>query len=328
MTGPRRTTVRVVALLFVLLTGFSLQQAHARGGYPSKPVRMVVGFGPGGGNDILARLIAGKLQEKLGWTVTVENRPGLGGRDAAAYVARQPADGHTILVGASGAMAMGPAIANTAYDTLKSFAPVTMIGDFPLLLVVSASHPAKNVAELVAWTRANPDKAIYGSSSPGFTLPMELFKMRTGALGVAVPSKGSGESLHNIIAGKIAMTIADPPPVVPNVISGKVRVLAVTGTSRTPVLPDVPTMAEAGVKGVNVALWSGLFVPAGTPKPVVDRIAREVREIVLSTDVRNELAALGTAASGMSPAAFARHIDTEIRMWQSVVKEGGLSLGN
>jgi tripartite-type tricarboxylate transporter receptor subunit TctC len=311
----------------IALTGLGLTLAQAQNAYPNKPVRLVVGFAAGGGNDIFARLIAAKLQEKLGWTVVIENRPGAGGRTAAEFVAREPADGYTVLVGASGAMAIGPLVAKTGYDTLKSFIPVTMIGDFALLLVVKADHPAKTVADLVAWTKANPDKTNYASSSPAFTLPIELFKLRTGAKGTIIPFKSSGESVMNIVAGNAVTTIVDPPVAVPQVEGGKLRALAVTGSSRSSTLPKVPTMAEAGVKGMDVALWSGLFVPAGTPKPVVDTLAREVRDVILKSDVKEKLAALGTAASGMSPEAFARHIDAEIRMWQAVVKEGNLKFG-
>jgi tripartite-type tricarboxylate transporter receptor subunit TctC len=318
---------RAFALALFMLAGLSLPSAHAQSDYPSKPIRLVVGFAAGGGNNIFARLIAAKLQDKLGWTVVIENRPGAGGRTAAEFVAREPADGYTVLIGASGAMAIGPVIYKTGYDTLKSFIPVTMIGDFALFLVVKDDHPAKNVAEFVAWTKANPDKVNYASSSPAFTLPIELFKLRTGAKGTVIPFKSSGESVLSIISGNATMTIVDPPPTVPQVQAGKLRALAVTGTARSPALPDVPTMAEAGVSGVNVALWSGLFVPAGTPKPVVDKLAKEVRDVLLNTDVKDKLAALATTASGMSPEAFARHIDTEIRMWQAVVKEGNLKFG-
>lgn len=327
MTGCwlARTAGMITFALSVLASAAS--PAQAQSDYPNKPIRMIVGFAAGGGNDIFARLIATKLQERLGWTVVIENRPGAGGRTAAEFAAREPADGYTVLIGASGAMAIGPVIYKTGYDTLKSFIPVTMIGDFALFLVVNADHPAKTVADLVAWTKANPDKANYASSSPAFTLPVELFKLRTGAQGVAIPFKSSGESVLSIISGNAAMTIVDPPPAVPQVEGGKLRALAVTGSSRSPALPKVPTMAEAGVKGMDVALWSGLFVPAGTPKPIVEKLAKEVRDVLLNTDVKQKLAALATTASGMSPEAFARHIDAEIRMWQSVVKEGNLKFG-
>jgi tripartite-type tricarboxylate transporter receptor subunit TctC len=316
-----------LAFACVVIAGVLCQPALAQSDYPNRPIRMVVGFAAGGGNDIFARLIAAKLQDKLGWTVVIENRPGAGGRTAAEFAAREPADGYTILVGASGAMAIGPVVFKTGYDTLKNFVPVTMIGDYALFLVIDANHPAKTVADLVAWTKANGTKANYASSSPAFTLPIELFKLRTGAQGTAIPFKSSGESVLNIIAGNAVMTIVDPPPAVPQVEGGKLRALAVTGSSRSPALPNVPTMAEAGVKGMDIALWSGLFVPAGTPKPIVDKLAKEVRDVLLNTDVKQKLAALATTASGMSPEAFARHIDAEIRMWRAVVKEGNLKFG-
>ena len=324
-----RTGRGIALTLLTLALSFSaLSSAQAQGAYPDKPIRMVVGFAAGGGNDIFARLIATKLQEKLGWTVVIENKPGAGGRTAAEFVAREPADGYTVLVGASGAMAIGPVIFKTGYDTLTSFVPVTMIGDYALFLVVNADHPAKNVADLVAWTKANPEKANYATPSPAFTLPIELFKLRTGAQGTAIPFKSSGESILNIISGSAAMTIVDPPPAVPQVQGGKLRALAVTGSMRSPALPAVPTMAEAGVRGMDVALWSGLFLPAGTPNPIVDKLAKEVRDVLLNTDVKDKLAALATTASGMEPADFARHISAEIKMWQEVVKEGNLKFGN
>ena len=223
--------------------------AYAQGDYPSKVIRMIVGFAAGGGNDIFARLIAQKLSERTGWTVIIENKPGAGGRLAADYAAKEAPDGYTILVGASGAMAIGPIIYKTGYDTLKSFEPVTMIADFPLILVVHPDHPAKTVKELVEWTKANPDKANYSTSSPAFTLPTELFKLRTGAKGVGIPYKSSGEMLLGVISGNAAMAIIDPPPTTAQVQAGKLRALAVTGAKRTRELPDVPTLGEAGVSG-------------------------------------------------------------------------------
>jgi tripartite-type tricarboxylate transporter receptor subunit TctC len=302
--------------------------ALAQSDYPTKPVRIVVGFAPGGGNDIFARIIATKMTERTGWTVVIENKAGAGGRLAADHVATQPADGHTVLIGASGAMAIGPIIYKVNYSTLKSFAPVTMIAEFPLFLVVRADHPAHSVKELVAWTKANPDKANYATSSPAFTLPTELFKMRTGAQGVGIPYKSSGESLMGIIAGNATMTIVDPPPATPQVQAGKLRALAVTGKTRSRELPDVPTMTEAGIADVTVGLWSGFFVPTGTPRPIIDRLAREFREVILNTDVKDKLLAMGVEPVGSSPEEFTRHIDGEIRMWEAVVKEGNLKFSD
>ena len=287
---------RLLAILALCATFAA--PVSAQGDYPGKVIRMIVGFAAGGGNDIFARLIAQKLSERTGWTVIIENKPGAGGRLAADYAAKEAPDGYTVLVGASGAMAIGPIIYKTGYDTLKSFEPVTMIADFPLILVVHPDHPAKTVKELVAWTKANPDKANYSTSSPAFTLPTELFKLRTGAKGVGIPYKSSGEMLLGVISGNAAMAIIDPPPTTAQVQAGKLRALAVTGAKRTRELPDVPTLGEAGVPDVVVGLWSGFFVPTGTPKPIIDKLARELREVILNTPVRDQLIGMAVNPAG------------------------------
>jgi tripartite-type tricarboxylate transporter receptor subunit TctC len=306
------------------------QPAHAQSGadFPNRPIRLIVGFAAGGGNDIFARMIAQKMQERTGWTVVIENKPGAGGRLAAEYAAREAPDGYTVLVGASGAMAIGPLLFKTNYDTLKSFTPVTMIADFPLFLTVSAEHPAKTVKDLVEWTKGNPDKANYATSSPAFTLPTELFKMKTGATGVGIPFKSSGESLLGVMSGNAAMTIVDPPPTVSQVKGGKLRALAVLATKRSPALPDVPTMTEAGYPDVNAGLWSGFFVPTGTPKAVVDKLHKEFREVILNTDVKEKLSGMATNPSGMGPDEFAQHIGAEIKMWDGVVKAANIKVAN
>jgi tripartite-type tricarboxylate transporter receptor subunit TctC len=313
---------RLLAIL-ALCVAFAAP-VSAQGDYPSKVIRLIVGFAAGGGNDIFARMIASKLSERTGWTVIIENKPGAGGRLAADYAAKEAPDGYTVLVGASGAMAIGPIIFKTGYDTLKSFEPVTMIADFPLILVVHPDHPARTVKELVAWTRANPDKANYSTSSPAFTLPTELFKLRTGAKGVGIPYKSSGEMLLGVVSGNAAMAIIDPPPTTAQVQAGKLRALAVTGAKRTRELPDVPTMAEAGVADVVVGLWSGFFVPAGTPQPIIERLSRELREVILNTPVRDQLIGMAVNPAGNSPEEFRHLIAEEIKMWQAVVKEGNL----
>ena len=307
-----------------LCAALSASPVSAQGDYPSKVIRMIVGFAAGGGNDIFARIIATKLAERTGWTVIIENKPGAGGRLAADYAAKEAPDGYTVLVGASGAMAIGPIIYKTGYGTLKSFEPVTMIADFPLILVVHPDHPARTVQELVAWTKANPDKANYSTSSPAFTLPTELFKLRTGAKGVGIPYKSSGEMLLGVVSGNAAMAIIDPPPTTVQVQAGKLRALAVTGAMRTRELPDVPTLGEAGVPGVVVGLWSGFFVPTGTPKPIIEKLSHELREVILNTTVRDQLIGMAVNPAGNSPEEFRHLIAEEIKMWQAVVKEGNL----
>ncbi len=309
------------------LAGTAAAQDPAAG-FPNKPIRMVVGFAAGGGNDIFARLIQNELTKRTGWTVVVENKPGAGGRLSAEYVAREPADGYTLLVGASGAMAIGPLIFKTEYDTLTSFVPVTMIGDFPLFLAVGVDHPAKTAKDLVAWTKANADKANYATSSPAFTLPSELFKMKSGANGTAIPYKSSGESILAVMSGNAAMTVVDPPPMVPQVQGGKVRALAVLAKERFPDLPDVPTMTEAGFPDVNVSLWSGFFVPAGTPKPIVDKLHKELNAVIMQSEVKNKLRALAVKPTGAGTEDFSRLIAEEQKMWSSVIKAGNLKFGS
>jgi tripartite-type tricarboxylate transporter receptor subunit TctC len=296
--------------------------------FPNKPIRMVVGFAAGGGNDIFARLIQNELQKRTGWTVIIENKPGAGGRLSAEQVAREPADGYTILVGASGAMVIGPLIFKTEYDTLKSFTPLTMIGDFPLFLAVAADHPAKSAKDLVAWTKANADKANYATSSPAFTLPSELFKMKSGANGTAIPYKSSAESILGVVSGNAAMTVVDPPPLVPQVQGGKMRALAVLAKERFADLPDVPTMTESGFPDVNVSLFSGFFVPAGTPKPIVDKLHKELNAVIMNSDVTGKLRGMAVVPRGSGTEAFAKVIADEQKLWADVIKAGNLKFGN
>src|SRR3974390_308556 len=252
--------------------------ANANVSYPNRPIRFIVGFAAGGGNDLFARLVAQKFQDNTGYTVIVENKVGAGGRLASDFVAHQPADGYTVLVGATGQMSIATAIyPKLTYNALTSFIPLNMIASFPLVLVVPADHPAKTVKELIAWAKANPDKSNYGTSSPAFTIASELLKLKTGMPAVAIPYKSSNESKLSVVAGQCLFTISDGPPAIPLVKGGKTRALAVTGAERSPELPDVPSMAEAGYSEVDTYLWSGFFVPAVTPAPIVAKLTAELR---------------------------------------------------
>ena len=328
-----RSSIGVGLFASTLLAGSVLSTGNvaaqdAAASYPNKPIRMIVGFAAGGGNDIFARLIQNELAKRTGWTIVVENKAGAGGRLSAEYVAREPADGYTILVGASGAMTIGPLIYKTDYQTLKNFIPVTMIGDFPLFLTVANDHPAKDAKELVAWTKANSDKANYATSSPAFTLPSELFKMKSGANGTAIPYKSSGESILSVIAGNATMTLVDPPPMVPQVQAGKLRALAVLSKERFPALPDVPTMTEAGFPDVNVSLWSGFFVPAGTPKAIVDKLHKELHAVITQTGVGEKLRGMAVRPTGTGTEEFSKIIADEQKMWTDVIKAGNLKFEN
>ena len=319
---PRIIAAWVAALLAL---GFGVGAASAQETYPSRTIRLIVGFAAGGGNDIIARIVGQKLQESLGQTVVVENRVGAGGRLSAEYVAAQPPDGYTLLIGASGAMAISPAVvAGVPYVTLRDFAPISMLASFPLIMIVGADHPAKSVKELVAWAKANPDKANYATSSTAFTLATELFKLKSGAPMVPIPYRSGNESVVSVMAGQSTLTIVDPPPSAPQVKAGKVRALAITAAKRLDDLPEVPTMDEQGYPDVHVQLWSGVFAPAGTPPAVIGKLEGELRRIMQLPDVQQKFRAMATGTVGSSAADFAKLIAAETRMWADVGKAANL----
>ena len=322
IAAMRRTIAIAIALLAMAVSPASAQGDAA---YPSKVIRIVVGFAAGGGNDIFARLVGAKLSELIGQSVIIENKPGAGARLANEYAANQPADGYTLLVAASGGMSIAAAIyPKLGYHPTKSFVPLTMIANFPLILAIPQEHPAKTVPELVAWMKANPDKSNYATSSPAFTIATELFKLKTGAPSQAIPYKGSGESLVAVMGGQTLFTIADGPPTVPLVKGGKVRAIAVTGSERSAELPDVPSMKEVGFADVNTGLWSGLFVPAATPAPVVKKLEETLRRVIADPDVNGKLKAMAVTPGGGSSDEFRKMIDADIASYQAVIKAANL----
>lgn len=321
------SVVRTAALCAALMLPVALAPPAGADGYPNRTIKIVVGFAAGGGNDIFARIIGQKLQDHFGQSVVIENKIGAGGRLSAEAVAAAPADGYTLLVGAAGTMAVIPSISvKPPYSPLKDFIPVAMVAAFPLILVVNPAHPARTVGELVAWAKQHPDKVNYASSSPAFTLATELFKMKTGAPGTAIPYKSSNESLVSVMGDQSTLTIADPPPATPLVKSGQLRALAVTAEARLDDLPDVPTMAEAGVSDVNVALWSGFFVPAGTPPAVVRTLDDAIRRIMRLPDVQEKFKAMATPVVSLGAADFSRRIDAELKMWGEVGRRANIRL--
>jgi tripartite-type tricarboxylate transporter receptor subunit TctC len=300
--------------------GLLAQPASAQGDYPNKTIRIVVGFAAGGGNDIFARLVGAKLSELVGQPVIIENKPGAGARLANEYVANQPADGYTLLVAASGGMSIASAIyPKLAYHPTRSFVPLVMIAHFPLILVIPQDHPAKTVPELVAWMKANPDKSNYATSSPSFTLATELFKLKTGAPSQAIPYKSAGESVVAVMGGQTLLTIADGGPTVPLVKGGKLRALAITGAARVPELPDVPSMAEAGMPEVNTTLWSGVFAPAGTPAPIAKKLEEALRRVIADPDVNAKLRAMAVTPGGGPADEFRAMIEADIKTVADVV---------
>lgn len=315
-----RAALLSAAGLLLVVAASVVAPAAAQTDFPTKPIRLVVGFAAGGGNDIFARLVGAKLGQILGQQIVVENKPGAAGRLSAEYVSHQPADGYTLLVGASGAMAIGPAIySDLQYQTNKTFTPIGMIANFPLIMTIAADNPSKNLKEFVAWMKLHPDKANYATSSPAFTITVELLKLKSGMPGVAIPYKSSNEMNLAVISGQAAMTIADGPPTVPQVKAGKERALAVTGKERSPELPDVPTMAEAGYPGVEVSLWSGVFAPAATPPAVVGKLSTAFAQAIADPGVAQKLKAMAVNPGGADPAEFRRIIDSDIVKFREVV---------
>jgi tripartite-type tricarboxylate transporter receptor subunit TctC len=293
--------------------------------YPNRVIHVIVGFAAGGGNDLFARLVVQKVEENSGVKMVVENRPGAGGRLAAEYVAHQPADGYTIMVAATGAMSIAAAIyPNLPYHPTRSFIPLNMIASFPLVMVVNASSPAKSVQDLIAWGKANGDKSNYATSSPAFTIPTELFKLKTGMPAMAIPYKSSSEANRSVVAGETTFAITDGGPAVPLVKAGQTRALAVTGSKRSPELPDVPCMAELGLPDVNTQLWSGFFVPAGTPQPVVERLIADLGKALADPDVQQRLKTMAVNPGGPSGKEFAARIDGDIEAFSAVVKAANL----
>jgi tripartite-type tricarboxylate transporter receptor subunit TctC len=316
-----------IAAMLPGLAGIAAAQGDRAANYPNRPIRLVVGFAAGGGNDLIARIVGQKLHDDLGQPVIIENKVGANGSLAALSVMAAPADGYTLLVGAAGAMSIVPAVSvKPPYDTLKDFAPISELASFPLILSVYPSHPAKNIAELVAWMKANPDKSNYATPSVSFTLATELFKLRTGAPGTAIPYKSTTEALVSVIGRQSLFTIADPPATAPQVKGAQVRALAVTSDKRLEDLPDVPTMAEAGVTGVEVGLWTGIFAPVATPQPIIHKLEGELQKIMRTADVKEKFKAMATPTVGSTAAEFAHIIDAEIRMWRDVGRTANVKL--
>ena len=319
-------TICRVALAALCLSFFGRVPALAQGQYPNRAIHIVVGFTPGGGNDIIARIFGQKLSESLGQPVIIENKPGAGAILATEYVARSAPDGYTLLVGASGAMVINPAVyEKLSYDTMRDFKPVSELGSFPLILIVNSKSPFKSLADLVAYAKANPDKANYSSSSAAFQLATELFKQKTGVPMQMIPYKGANDSVTAVISGEVTATIADAGPVTSQVNGGNARALAVAAPKRMESLPDVPTMKEAGAD-VEAVLWSGIFVPAATPPEIVRKLEAEFIRIARLPDVVSRLKLLNINSVGNSAEEFSRIIEADLERWKTVARAGNIKI--
>jgi tripartite-type tricarboxylate transporter receptor subunit TctC len=293
--------------------------------YPSKTVRVLVGFAPGGAVDISARVLALKLAETIGQSVVVDNRPGASGTIAAELTAKAPPDGHTLLV-ANVTIAMPSLFAKLGYDVTRDLTPVSLVAIGPSVLVVHPSVPARSVKELIALARAKPQALLYGSGGPGNIthLEMELLGAMAKVQMVHVPYKGAAPSITGLLSGEVHLLFASIPSVLAQIKSGRVRALAVSTAQRSAALPDVPALGEAGVPGYDAASWYGVFAPANLSKPALDVLAKELVRIMRLPDVRSKFEADGFQPVGSTPEEFARFLPLEIGKWSRTIQAAGI----
>ena len=319
MNERRRFIVQSLALGAVSAAA----PAFAQQGFPSKPLRLVVPFPPGGSTDLLARRIGEKLAAAFGQPVVVDNRPGAGGATGSVEVARAAADGYTLLFGVTGTHAISPAInSKLGYDPRADFAPVSVVVSAPLVLVVRADSPYRTMADLVAWGRKNPERLTHGSPGNGTTMHLsgEMWGLATQVKVTHVPYKGSAPALQDLMGGQIEAMFGDLLVVLPQINAGKLRALAVSSRRRHPLLPAVPTMIEEGLPDFEALSWQGLFVPAGTPPAVLERLNAEVVKAVRAPDLKDFFAERGFVVEAQSVDESRRFIDGELAKWARIVK--------
>ena len=313
-----------------LLTASALSlPLHAATAFPTKPIRIIVAYTPAGTTDILARALAQKMSETWGQPVIVDNRPGANGNIGTEVAARAVPDGHSLVMATAGTHGINVSLyRKLSWHPVKDFAPVSLTAMVPNIMVVNNSLPVKNVREFIAHVKANPGKLSYGSPGNGSTahLSMELFKTMTGSNIVHIPYKGSAGVLADVMGGQIAVTIDNMPPYVPQVRAGKIRALAVSTAKRSSAMPDLPTIAEAGVPGYEAGAWFGLLAPAGTPKTVVAQLSAESARILKLPDVSKRISELGAEPVGSTPEEFAALIQSEIAKWAKVIKDANVEL--
>jgi tripartite-type tricarboxylate transporter receptor subunit TctC len=297
--------------------------------YPSKPVRIVAPFAAGSTIDIIGRILAPKLSEGLGQPVLVDNRAGAGGMIGMDSVAKAPPDGHALAIGALGPLAMNPALyPKTPFDPVRDFAAVSLLATGPVVIVVHPSVPAKSVGDLVALAKKNPGKLNFGSPGVGTSphLTGELVKMLTHTDIVHVPYKGNAEALTDLISGRVSIVFSGVPPVVPLAKAGRLRVIATTGRQRLTSLPDVPTIAQAGLPAAQVLIWYGVVAPAATPREVVARLNREIVRVMQAPDVRERFSQQGIDPETSTPEQFGQLIREEYARWTKVIRASGIKL--
>ena len=320
---------RFIAAIAACATALSLALpagAQLTAAYPTKPVKLVIPFPPGGPLDIVGRAIAQKLTEAWGQSVVVDNRPGAGGNIGADLVAKSAPDGYTILMGALSTHAVNPSLyAKMPYDAIADFAPITLVAVTPNVLVVNATLPVSSAKEFIAYAKANSGKLAFGSGSNGSAghLAGELFKVDTGTDITHIPYKGGAPATQALLAGDTQFMFDNLANAMPQVKAGKLKALAITTAERSKLAPDLPTMAEAGLRGFDISTWFGLFAPAGTPKDVIAKWNAEVAKILNSPEMREKLIAQGAEPSPTTPEQFAAFVKSEIPKYAKIIKASG-----
>ena len=314
-------------LVLALAAGFaSLTSAQP---YPTKPIKLVAPSTPGDAPDVIARLVADKLSTALGQQVVVENRPGAGGVVGSDYVAKAVPDGYTLIMGNAGSHGINAAVySKLPYDIQRDFAPVSQVAVAPNVMVINPSVPASTVAEFIAYAKANPGKLSYASGGNGSSahMSMELFKSMSGIDIQHVPYKGSSPALTDVVSGQVVAFIGNMPPTVPLIKAGKLRAIAVTTKSRSALMPDLPTITEAGLPGFETVAWFGVLAPAGTPPEVVNRLSAEIAKIAKSPEIREKLVAMGAEPVGSTPEEFKAVIDRDIAKWKPLAQRVGIKI--
>jgi len=315
--------------LSLLLAGLACVATASQAAYPDKPIKIVVGFPAGGPLDAHGRLLADKLQAQLGQPIVIDYKAGAGGTVGADFVAKSPADGYTLMLANTGVMVINPAIyPRLSYNTLKDFVPIARTAQQPLALLVNPGVPATTVGELVALARKNPGRLNYGSAGNGGSshLVPEMFKQATGTFIVHIPYRGSAPALTDLLAGQVQLMAESIPVASQYVKQGKLRALAITGRERNAALPEVPTLAEAGIKGMEVVGFYGVLAPAGTPREVVTRLSEAFKQVLDNPEIRSRMSAQGADPAYLSSEQFGRYLAAEMPIWAKAVKDSGAKL--
>jgi tripartite-type tricarboxylate transporter receptor subunit TctC len=321
MGAAKRVVVSMAAALVLAL----ISAATRAEDYPARPIRVVVGFGPGAVADVILRVLTARMSQSLGQQLVVENRPGAGSSLGAEYVSRAPKDGYTLLM-CTVAQTINPAMNNLSFDFGKDLAPIALLANAPQMLVAHPSLPANNIRELIALAKAQPDGVQYASSGAGTMSHLSgvLLNSAAGIKLQQIPYPGSAQSMTDVLAGRVPLMFGPAATVWTNVQAGKLKALAVTQPTRASIAPDVPTMVEAGVEGYSAGIWMGLLAPAGTPPEIVDKLSRAANDALKSKEVLSLMQKQGVDPLGGTPAEFARFIDAELKKWAGVVEASGV----